>query len=87
MMDALTNRIATAEEEFDSMPLDKAGRLVVSLQRSIMYKEKLKFEFTRGVDAAIAKMKEQLKAELAKHPEILEQIYGVMDRVAEQAKA
>lgn len=87
LMDALTNRIATAEEDFDNMPLDKAGRLVVALQRSIMYKEKLKYEVTKGVNVAIAKIKEQLKAELGKYPEILEQIYGVMDRVEEQAKA
>ncbi|TEB09153.1 phage protein Gp27 family protein [Pelotomaculum propionicicum] len=87
LMDALTTRIATAEDEFDDMPLDKAGRLVAALQRSIVLREKLKFEFTRGVDVAITKLKEQLKAELAKHPEILEQIYKVMDRVVEQAKA
>lgn len=38
LLDALTRRIATAEEEFDSLPLDKAGRLLVQLQRSAVYK-------------------------------------------------
>lgn len=38
LLDALTRRIATAEEEFDALPLDKAGRLLVSLQRSAVYK-------------------------------------------------
>ena len=38
MLDALTRRIATAEEEFDALSLDKAGRLLVALQRSAVYK-------------------------------------------------
>jgi hypothetical protein len=29
LLDQLTQRIATAEDEFDDMPLDKAGRLIV----------------------------------------------------------
>lgn len=38
MLDALTRRIATAKEEFDALSLDKAGRLLVALQRSAVYK-------------------------------------------------
>ena len=87
LMDALTSRIATAEEEFDDMPLDKAGRLVVALNRSIWYKHKLQFEFTRGVDLALEKLKGQLQAELTRHPEVLEQIYGIIEKVAEEAKS
>ena len=30
-MDGLMQRVSTAEEEFDEMPLDKAGRLIASL--------------------------------------------------------
>ena len=33
LMDGLINKMATAEEEFDQMPLDKAGRLLASLSR------------------------------------------------------
>jgi len=38
LLDALTRRIATAEEEFDALPLDKAGHLLVAMQRSTVYK-------------------------------------------------
>lgn len=49
LLDALTRRIATAEEEFDSLPLDKAGRLLVALQRSTVYKARTMEDKTRLV--------------------------------------
>ena len=33
-MNGLINKVATAEEEFQEMPLDKAGRLIASLSRT-----------------------------------------------------
>lgn len=39
-MNGLVNRMATAEEEFDLMPLDKAGRLIASLSRTKVYKDR-----------------------------------------------
>ena len=38
-MNGLINKVATAEEEFQEMPLDKAGRLIASLSRTKIYKE------------------------------------------------
>lgn len=83
LMDALTKRIATAEEEFDEMPLEKAGRLVVSLQRSIIYKEKFKLEYQRGINETLEIMKKELKNELSKEPEL----YKRMVELAEKAAA
>ncbi|GAB6170771.1 hypothetical protein JCM15765_02490 [Paradesulfitobacterium aromaticivorans] len=62
-------------------------QVLARLERSAVAREKLKYEFNKGVDAALGKLKEQLKAELAGHPEVLEQIYHVVDQVAEQTKA
>lgn len=86
LMDALTNRIATAEEEFDELPLDKAGRLVVALQRSIWYKQKLQFEFTRGVDTAAARIKEALSQEIKTDPELLARLSDMVDKQAEEVR-
>lgn len=38
-MNGLLNKVATAEEEFNEMPLDKAGRLIASLSRTTTTKE------------------------------------------------
>jgi hypothetical protein len=38
----LTKKIAMAQEEFDEMPLDKAGRLMVQLSRTKVYKDRVR---------------------------------------------
>lgn len=58
MIDGLVKRIATAEEEFDEMPLEKAGKLVVQLQRSAVYKERMRSarkQACKDVEALILK--------------------------------
>lgn len=82
LMDALTQRIATAEEEFDSMPLDKAGRLIVSLQRSIVYKEKFKLEVDKRVNEAFELFKREIPEVIKKDPVLLQQ----MSQLIETAK-
>ena len=41
-MNGLVNKVATAEEEFQEMPLDKAGRLIASLSRTKVYKDRVR---------------------------------------------
>lgn len=61
-MNGLVNRMATAEEEWDGMPLDKAGRLIASLSRTKVYKDKVKQEMKKKADVAL----KQAEAELMK---------------------
>ncbi|ABR50443.1 conserved hypothetical protein [Alkaliphilus metalliredigens QYMF] len=37
----LAQKIATAQEEIENMPIEKAARIVVALERSAVYKEKV----------------------------------------------
>lgn len=82
LIDALMKRLATAEEEFENMPLDKAGRLIVQLQRSAVYKEKFKLEYKRGVADALSKLKEELKIELRHQPDLFKKMCELADSVA-----
>lgn len=61
-MNGLVNRMATAEEEWDEIPLDKAGRLIASLSRTKVYKDKVKQEMRKKADVALR----QAEAELMK---------------------
>ena len=56
LMDGLINKLATAEEEFDAMPLDKAGRLLTSLSRTKVYKDRVRQEMQKKADLAFAEM-------------------------------
>lgn len=80
MMQGLLQRVATAEDEFDSLPLDKAGRLVANLERSAVQREKLKFEFDKGVSAATEKIRAQLQDELKSDPELLARLAEIVER-------
>ncbi|MCR4442951.1 MAG: DUF3486 family protein [Peptococcaceae bacterium] len=79
LMDALTQRIATAEEEFDNMPLDKAGRLIASLQRSIVYKEKFKLEYEKGVGDAFEMFKKEIPEAIKNDPELLQEMTRIIN--------
>lgn len=54
------------------------------LERSAVAREKLKYEFNKGVEAGLAKLKEELKAELNSDPELLQRLYELADKVKEK---
>ncbi len=69
-MNGLLNKVATAEEEFNEMPLDKAGRLIASLSRTKVYKDRVKQDMRKKADTAFRELEsEMLKEILAKAKE------------------
>ena len=54
------NKVATAEEEFNEMPLDKAGRLIASLSRTKVYKDRVKQDMRRKADIAFREMESEM---------------------------
>lgn len=59
-MNGLLNKVATAEEEFNDMPLDKAGRLIASLSRTKVYKDRVKQDMRRKADIAFREMESEM---------------------------
>ncbi len=86
MMQGLLGRVARAqaENEFKNIPLDKAGKLVADLERSTVAREKLKFEFDRGVSAAVKKIIDQLSEELKDMPEVFHQIAFQVENIKKE---
>lgn len=60
LMDGLINKMATAEEEFEQMPLDKAGRLLASLSRTKVYKDKVRQDMQKKADLAFREMEGEI---------------------------
>lgn len=56
------------------------------LERSAVQREKLKFDFNRGVDAAEERILSRLQAELAKQPELLDKIAVAVAAAAKEVK-
>ena len=59
-MNGLLNKVATAEEEFNEVPLDKAGRLIASLSRTKVYKDRVKQDMRRKADIAFREMESEM---------------------------
>ena len=82
LMDMLVN---TDSKEIDKNTLT-AIRALSSLERSAVSREKLKYQFDRGVEAAAEKIKAELQTVLQREPELLGQILDILDRVEKQTK-
>lgn len=84
LMDMITNAMSEGKE-VDKLTLE-AMRTLATLERSAVSREKLRFEFDKGVSKAAAQVKKELSAELAKHPELLERINEIIDNVESDLK-
>ena len=59
-MNGLLNKVATAEEEFNEMPLDKAGRLIASLSRTKVYTDRVKQDMRKKADTAFRELESEM---------------------------
>lgn len=81
-MNGLLNKVATAEEEWDEMPLDKAGRLIASLSRTKVYKDRVRQDMKKKADVAFREM----EAEMLKVIKQDEKSAGMLKEILERAK-
>lgn len=88
MSGELTKKLAQAQEEWDEMPLEKAARVMVSLSRTKVYKDKIKADLAQEAKIALAEFKKEVYAELeGVEPELCERLIQVANRVAERLEA
>lgn len=83
-MNGLVNRMATAEEEFDSMPLDKAGRLIASLSRTKVYKDRVRQDMKKKADIAFRELEAEMIKVIKQNPVAVEQLKTILQRAKEQ---
>lgn len=84
LMDMITNAMADGKE-VDKLTLE-AMRTLATLERSAVSREKLRFEFDKGVSKAAAQVKKELSAELERQPDLLLRINEVIDNVENELK-
>lgn len=78
LMDGLINRLATAEEEFDYMPLDKVGRLITALSRTKVYKDRVKQDMRAKVDLAFQGMEAEMMKTIKLDQELSDQLHKIL---------
>lgn len=83
-MNGLVNRMATAEEEFDLMPLDKAGRLIASLSRTKVYKDRVRQDMMHKADLAFKEMEAEIMKVLRQDEQSAVQLKEILTRAKER---
>lgn len=87
LMDGLTRRMATAEEDFDSMPVEKAGKLLVQVQRSAVIKEKYKQNLKRIVSRLESSLQDRLRDLVQEDAELLSRLSAMVAAAAKEELA
>lgn len=84
LMDGLINKMATAEEEFDQMPLDKAGRLLASLSRTKVYKDKVRQDMQKKADLAFREMESEIMKVIKQDAASVESLRRILGKAKER---
>lgn len=80
LMAGLIDRLATAEEEFETMPLDKAGKLVASLARTKTYKDKVKQDMQKKAELAFQEMEADIMAVIKQDGKSVEAMKEILSK-------
>lgn len=83
-MNGLVNKVATAEEEFQELPLDKAGRLIASLSRTKVYKDRVRQDMRRKADIAFQEMETEMMKVIRNDPESAKQLKAILMKAKER---
>lgn len=78
LMDGLTKKLAMAQEEFDNMPLDKAGRLIASLSRTKIYKDKVRQDMQKKIDLAFEKLESDMMKAIKNDKELAPKMIDIL---------
>lgn len=80
----LLQKISSAEEEFNDMPIEKAGRLFVQLSRAEADRKRTTVAVKRKAELAFDQMEVELLEAIKQHPELAEELRSVLDRAREK---
>lgn len=86
MMQGLFQRLATAGEDFEKLPLDKAGRLVAQLERTAIARENLKIRLGKAFELAEQKLLSEVATALEEYPELKVKLADIIHASLEKAK-
>lgn len=80
----LLQKIATAEEEFNEMPVEKAGRLLVELNKAEIARERLELDYKKKMQLAFEAFESKIMDEIKKYPEIKEKFATAFKELKEK---
>ena len=82
----LLQKIATAEEEFNELPIDKAGRLFVELQKAEIASKRLELDYKHKMELAFEAFEYNLMDEVKKYPDLVNKLKELLNELKEKVK-
>lgn len=76
----LLQRLSSAEEEFNDMPLEKAGRLFVQLAKAEADRKRTDYITRRKAELALEQMEVELLAAIKQHQDLRDDLHEVLQR-------
>lgn len=76
----LLQRLSSAEEEFNDMPLEKAGRLFIQLAKAEADRKRTNYATKRKAELAFEQMEAELMASIRQHPDLAAQLHDILSR-------
>lgn len=80
LMDGLINRLAMAQEEFDDLSVEKAGKLITALSRTKAYKDKVKQDMQKKVELAFQGMEAEIMVVLKSDKQLSEDLKTILEK-------
>lgn len=82
----LLQKIATAEEEFNELPIEKAGRLLVELNRTELAEKRLELDYKNKMVLAFEAVQDDLYRTMKQEPELNQKLIQVLKEFKERMK-
>lgn len=76
----LLQKISSAEEEFNNMPIEKAGRLFVQLAKAEADRKRTDYATKRKAELAFDQMEADLLAQVRQYPDLAAQLRDVLNQ-------
>lgn len=87
LMDGLMQRVSTAEDDFQEMPLDKAGGSSPPWPRNATYEQRVRQEMKRKAELAFDQMETELLEKVKQYPDLAAQLRDVLAKARERVVA
>lgn len=84
MLGELTTRIATAQEEWDEIPIEKMGELLIRASRTDTYKKKAKQDMKNRAVLAFEKMEADILKTIKADEHLATQLHSILTQAKEK---
>lgn len=80
----LLQKISSAEEEFNNMPIEKAGQLFIQLTKAEADRKRTDYGTKRKAELALDELESGLLESIKHHPDLRDDLHAVLQRAKER---